>query len=352
MFISFWVCWGTKLADDEGSLERRLERAMKIVESRPSGKLPVRQVKVNVDDIITKGKAFGTRQPYLFIGWAMRDAMQFAGVNGYLATIPELIGVIASYGLEHDIFRGKDYFIGHTERIIGIDKKGLFYKKGDPVLAIVNGGGNIPSDVLDDVTKFMIKNYDGDKDRIKDFRVFGVASFSHNEFVDILKGELSDGDIEMHSYEDIERGVSNLPHRFGVVMPYSLPFKHPYGDRTIFNKREFLQHPLVIASNGGHQNLEEYFERIKDYGNNKTHVIEPLVAPIAKAEFINKYIDSQRSYFNTDEPIGSLMWICRSGIFINYGGLADAMDSYDVKRVPCFIAVNPDKEKNDGAVRG
>ena len=73
--------------------------------------------------------------------------------------------------------------------------------------------------------------------------------------------------LTLYPYEDIEKGVSGLPHRFGIVMPY----EKAKGTESGLQKQEkFLKNPLAIARNGGQENLEAYSEKAKsgeDIGN-------------------------------------------------------------------------------------
>ncbi len=197
-------------------------------------------------DSILKGKTFRK----LKLSSALAKALNY----GLVVTMPEMIAAKVrcapskgkkDYDLSHG-FWNASYDV-HTEENIGIDQKGRFHNAGEPVLVLVNGGGILTPA------------------RIKQARrkrtVRGSAKYSNEEFDNLLNGKLPDGtSIELYSYEDIKKGVSNLPHRFGVVMPYSAAQNTK---STCFSKGEFLVNPLVIARNAGLQNLEEYFERAK-----------------------------------------------------------------------------------------
>ena len=97
---------------------------------------------VNIDDIL-KGKTFHSveEKDGKRIGGAvaLQKALDFAGSDGYVATMPELIAAKVKADKSHDFWQ-KGYTT-HTEENIGIDKKGRFYSRDNPVLVVVNGGG-------------------------------------------------------------------------------------------------------------------------------------------------------------------------------------------------------------------
>jgi hypothetical protein len=208
---------------------------------------------ISIDDIL-KGKTFYDGN----MPTALQQALDFAGPNGYVATMPELIAAKLKASDDHDFY--KNWYAVHTEENIGIDPKGRFYAANEPVLVLVNGGGILTPERIR-------KAYD-------EGLINGSAKYSDEEFSDLLDGKLPDGtSIELYSFEDIKRGVSNLPHRFGVVMPYSMAQNTK---STYVGKREFLDNPLAIARNAGLQNLEEYFERAKDTSDDTLGCYHPF----------------------------------------------------------------------------
>jgi len=211
------------------------------------------QSMINIDDIL-KGKTFHDGN----MSTALQQALDFAGPNGYVATIPELIAAKLNAGDDHDFYQ--NWYTIHTEENIGIDLKGRFYTANEPVLVLVNGGGILTPDRIK-------KAYD-------EGLISGSAKYRDEEFNDLLDGKLPDGtSIELYNFEDIKRGVSSLPHRFGIVMPYTMAQNT---QSTYVGKREFLGNPLVIARNAGLQNLEEYFERAKDTSDDTLGCYHPF----------------------------------------------------------------------------
>ncbi|MBU4456460.1 MAG: hypothetical protein KKA65_03075 [Nanoarchaeota archaeon] len=221
--------------------------------NEPNKTQPTSQSIVNIDDIL-KGNTFYSEEKkddkYIGVAVALQEALDFIGTDGYVATMPELIAAKIKADKSHDFWQ-KWYAI-HTEENIGVDKKGRFYTANEPVLVLVNGGGILTPDRI-------MKAYDGGL-------VNNSAKYEFTEFDNLLDGQLPDGSsIKLFSFEDIKKGVSNLPHRFGVVMPYSTAQGTESG---YHNKKAFMENPLVIARAGGVKNLESYYKKAKNSDGN------------------------------------------------------------------------------------
>jgi len=209
---------------------------------------PHHQMAVSIDDIL-QGRTFYSEKKkgsmYIGVAVALREALDFAGEDGYVATMPELIAAKLKADNNHDFW--KKWYAVHTEEDIGIDTKGRFYSRGDPVLVVVNGGGILtPDRIMRAYNEGLISN---------------SARYEQREFDDLLDGKLPNGDdLTLYRFEEIRDGVSNLPHRFGVVMPYSTAqnTKSDY-----HRKKDFMENPLVIARAGGLEHLDAYFEKAK-----------------------------------------------------------------------------------------
>ncbi|MBI4447707.1 hypothetical protein HY643_01890, partial [Candidatus Woesearchaeota archaeon] len=60
---------------------------------------------------------------------------------------------------------------------------------------------------------------------------------------------------------DLKKETKILERKFGVVMPYEVAQATESGWHR---KKEFVENPLVIARNGGLENLEAYFDKAKN----------------------------------------------------------------------------------------
>ena len=222
------------------------------LEYNPNLEVPSQEVQeqpikgFGIEDILN-GKTFYNEESKYY-GGVLEEALDYVGTEGILATMPELIEAKVSTDNTHELWN--DYYTAHTEENVGIDTKGRFYGRGEPVLVLVNGGGLITPE------------------RMREARDYQTGFWGHQsleyepkEFNKLLDGKLPDGTpIQLHSFEDIKEGIPNLPHRFGIVMPYRLALSTISEEH---DKKEFLENPLVIARAGGPEHLEDYFEKSK-----------------------------------------------------------------------------------------
>lgn len=159
---------------------------------------------INIESILN-GEVFCDKK----MSNALQLALDFAGPKGYVVTMPELIATKAKTGKINNSFK-EIFYNAHTEENIGVDKQGRFYAVNKPVLVLVNGGGIL------------------NPKRIKkacDKTFFNECSkYADDEFNDLLDGRLPDGtSIKLYHFNDeIMNNISDLPHQFGIVMPYSV----------------------------------------------------------------------------------------------------------------------------------
>ncbi len=221
--------------------EERMPGQERIVEPR--------EFNFSIDDILN-GETFYSNQKdkenYVGLPIALDEALKHAGRKGIVATMPELIAAKVRADKSHKFW--KQWYTVHTEENIGTDKKGRFYGRNEPVLIVVNGGGILTPERI--------------RQAYSDGLVGHSARYTEDEFNELLDGKLPDGSsLTLYPYDKIEKGVSGLPHRFGVVMPYQAAKETKSG---YHKKKEFLGNPLAITRNGGRENLEEYYEKAKD----------------------------------------------------------------------------------------
>ena len=216
------------------------------------------------------------------ISVALQHVLEYATSDGYVATMPELIA--AKIKADKDNFLWQDWYSVHTEENIGIDKKGRFYTKDEPVLVVVNGGGILTPERIN-------KAYE-------DELINGSAKYSDNEFDDLLDGKLPDNtSIQLYRFEEIKKGITSLPHRFGVVMPYSMA----KGTSSGYHKKDgFTTNPLVIARAGGIENLEAYYNLAKhldgDLGNYHPFSDRDASTPQGRLLYLDYYFGGLNGY--------------------------------------------------------
>jgi hypothetical protein len=182
---------------------------------------------------------------------ALRNRLAHAGPTGIVLSMPELIRTKLQASDDHAFWN--DYFDVHSEESKLIDSKGTRYQKDEPVYLIIHGGGILTPDRIDQA--------------ITEGLIAGAVKYTPDEVNSVLDGTLPDGTlIDLYTFEEIERGVDHLPHRFGIITPFSLIENTKSG---YFDKKTFLNNPLAIMRNAGPQGLDSYFDRVHDkYGRN------------------------------------------------------------------------------------
>ena len=185
---------------------------------------------------------------------ALREALTFATPAGIVASAPEFIAAKTKTEKTHDFW--KNWYTVHTEENIGIDKKGRFYTKNKPVLVVVHGGGILtPERIEQAYTEGLVDH---------------SAKYTQKEFDELLEGKITgtSSTLPLFRLEEIKVGISSLPHRFGIIMPYETAQKTNSG---YHQKKPFLENPLVLARAGTLEHLEKFYEKSKhtdgDLGN-------------------------------------------------------------------------------------
>ncbi len=215
----------------------------------PSIITPKTNLVYSVDDIL-RGETFYSAEQdasgrFVGVPAALQQALEFVNPTGIVATLPDFIAAKAKADKSHAFWQ--EWYTVHTEENIGIDAKGRFYRKGEPVLVIVNGGGILTPDRIRQAYDEGLLNHS--------------AKYREEEFDALLEGKLLDGTgFPLYRLEEIRAGVSGLPHQFGVVMPYQIAQATESGWHK---KKAFLENPLVVARVGGLEHLETYFTKAK-----------------------------------------------------------------------------------------
>lgn len=154
------------------------------------------------------------------------------------------------------------------------------------MLVIVNGGGILTPDRI--------------RQAYNEGLINKSAGYRNAELDGLLEERLPNGDsIKLYRFEEIKNGVSSLPHRFGVVMPYKMAQETKPG---YHNKKPFMDNPLVIARVAVMGHLEAYYERAKDpdkdIGNYHPFKGREPYPPQGRLLFLNdyNYLDMHESY--------------------------------------------------------
>ena len=186
----------------------------------------------DIEDILKHGKEVSDDE----VSSALREAFGYAGKNGSVVTLSELIAARASTDTTHKLWQKS--FLTHSE-------EHALFDNGREFVMVAHGGGLFTPE------RFRQSYEQG----IDDSQLY----VSQEEITNLLQGKLPTGEnFPVYSVEEITKGISNLPHQFGVIMPYT---KAQESSDILLSKGAFVNNPLVNARAGGPEHLETYFEK-------------------------------------------------------------------------------------------
>ena len=185
---------------------------------------------------------------------ALRQALEYAGDDGFVASMPQLLHsrLNADYGNE---IWNTWFFTSNSEESLATTKQ------GNQVAVMVHGGGIFATPerfrklYLSSVNRSCKTGFTG---------LFG-AKIAEREARDMAEGKLPDGtEIPVFSFDEIKRGVANLPRRYAIVMDFDLARKSKRGYATF---DELKDDPLMIARAGGAEAAAAYLDKAQGYYN-------------------------------------------------------------------------------------
>jgi hypothetical protein len=186
---------------------------------------------------------------------ALRRALEYAGDDGFVASMPQLLRARANADYDNIIWN--TWFTSYTEESV------VRTPQGNPVVVVVHGGGifALParfertyrtSDERPNADGFVGKN---------------GARISASEAREVLDGRLPDGsEIPIFPFVDFKRGIADLPRRYGIVLDFEMARQSTRG----FDPFEVLKdEPNMIARAGGVEANAAYLDKARDRHNTK-----------------------------------------------------------------------------------
>ncbi len=186
---------------------------------------------------------------------ALRRALQYAGDDGFVASMPQLLHArtIAPY----DNIIWNTWFTSNTEESV------VTTPQGNHVVVAVHGGGIFASP-----DRFE-RSFHADLNRYNSEGITGqsAAKISEQEARDVLEGKLPDGtQIPVYPFAEFKRGVTDLPMRYGVILDFEIARKSTRG----YDSFEVLKdEPNLIVRAGGVEPLAAYLDKFRDRHNTK-----------------------------------------------------------------------------------
>ena len=183
---------------------------------------------------------------------ALRQALEYAGDDGFVASLPQLLRARANASLDNEIW-DKWFFTSYSEESLVKTPQGNF------VTVLVHGGG-----IFSTPARFR-RLYLSSTDRHSKDGFTGLfgGKITDEEAHDILDGRCPDGtEIPVFSYTDIKQGSPDLPRRYAVVMDFEAARTSSCGLTPI---EQLKDDPLMIARAGGVAAAAAYLDKAREY---------------------------------------------------------------------------------------
>jgi len=180
---------------------------------------------------------------------ALRRALEYAGDDGFVASMPQLLHARANAPYDNIIWN--TWFTANSEESV------LTTPQGNHVVVAIHGGGIFASP-----GRFE-RSFHADLDRANPEGLTGqfAAKITEREARDVLEGKLPDGsEIPVYLFEEFKQGVVELPMRYGVVMDFSMARQAKRG----YERFEVLKdEPNMIVRAGGVEPLAAYLDKFQ-----------------------------------------------------------------------------------------
>ena len=186
---------------------------------------------------------------------ALRRALHYAGDDGFVASMPQLLHARANAPYDNIIWN--TWFTSYTEESV------VTTPQGTRVVVAVHGGGIFASP-----DRFE-RSFHADLNRSNPEGLTGqtAAKISEIEVRDVLRGYLPDGtEIPVFPFDEFKRGVADLPMRYAVVLDFEMAKSAKRGYESIDVLRD---EPNMIVRAGGVEPLAAYLDRFRDRHNAK-----------------------------------------------------------------------------------
>ncbi|MCY3621355.1 MAG: hypothetical protein OXH68_06540 [Gammaproteobacteria bacterium] len=184
---------------------------------------------------------------------ALRRALQYAGEDGFVASMPQLLHARTNANYDNIIWN--TWFTANSEENI------VTTPQGNHVVVAVHGGGILAS------PERMERSLHADLSRDNPAGLTGQTAIkiSPKEARDILQGRLPDSsEIPVYPFAEFKRGVANLPRRYGVVLDFELARQAKRG----YERFDVLKdEPNMIARAGGVEPLAAYLDKFQARNN-------------------------------------------------------------------------------------
>ena len=184
---------------------------------------------------------------------ALRRALEYAGDDGFVASMPQLLHARANAPYDNEIWNIRSFASNSEENVART-------RRGKHVVVAVHGGGIFASP-----ERFRTL-YHASTSRYSELGFTGLfgARISETEAQGLLDGKLPDGkEIPVFLYREFENGISDLPRRYAVVLDFEIAKNSNNGNAPFDDLKD---DPLMIVRAGGVEAAAAYLDRARDRG--------------------------------------------------------------------------------------
>ena len=187
---------------------------------------------------------------------ALRRALEYAGDDGFVASMPALLRARANAPYDNIIWN--TWFNSNSEESL------LTTPQGNHVVVTVHGGG-----IFGSPERFE-KLFRADTSRFCEVGFTGLfaGKITQREAHAVLDGRLPDGtEIPVFSFDEFNQGIADLPRHYAVVMDFEMA----RNCRSGYEKFDDLKDdPLMIVRAGGVEAAAAYLEKASSRHNTAT----------------------------------------------------------------------------------
>ena len=180
---------------------------------------------------------------------ALRRALEYAGDDGFVASMPQLLHARANAHFDNIIWN--TWFTSNTEESVARTPQ------GNHVVVTVHGGG-----IFGSPDRFE-KLFRANTSRFCEVAFTGLfaGKITEREANDMLDGKLQDGsEIPVFSFDEVKQGVAELPRRYAVVMDFEMAKKCSCGYEAFDHLKD---DPLMIVRAGGAEAAAAYLDKAR-----------------------------------------------------------------------------------------
>jgi hypothetical protein len=186
---------------------------------------------------------------------ALRRALEFAGDDGFVASMPQLLH--ARTNAPYDNIIWNTWFTSNTEESV------VTTPRGNHVVVAIHGGGIFAS------PERFERSFHADLSRFNSEGLTGQSAtkITEREARDVLEGKLPDGtEIPVYPFDEFKRGVADLPMRYGVTLDFEMARKSTRGYELFDVLKD---EPNMIVRAGGVEPLAAYLDKFRARHNTK-----------------------------------------------------------------------------------